>query len=90
MLKFKKQEGKEYVMISRLKKLVLIRQGQIGREITQDEIAQQTRISRVTIGKWMSDRPINRFDSDTVLALMHWANCSLDELLQPVEIETSL
>jgi DNA-binding Xre family transcriptional regulator len=84
------RKGKEYTMISRFKKIVLIRQAELGREITQEEISQQTGISRVTIGKWMSNRPMTRFDSETVLALMRWANCSLEDLLEIVEVETAL
>ena len=77
-------------MISKLRLIVLQRQVEIGRRITQEEIANETGVSRATVLRWMNSDPFGSIDADTAHKLMKWANCTLDDLLEIVEIETAL
>ncbi len=61
--------------LKRLKEL------EIGREITQVEIATVAGISERAISSWMNDN-ITRYDKDTLEKLCHFFDCGINELLE--------
>ncbi len=61
--------------LKRLKEL------EIGREITQVEIATVAGISERAISSWMNDN-ITRYDKGTLEKLCHFFDCDINELLE--------
>lgn len=59
----------------------------IGRKITNTEIAEATGLNMNTVAKWLAPEPFARVESHSAMLLMKWADCKLDDLLEPVEVE---
>jgi transcriptional regulator with XRE-family HTH domain len=81
---------RKYWMRSRLPEIVMAKERRLNRKIQIGDIAEETKIHRNTIARWLSPEPFGAIDSDVANRLKSWANCSLDDLLESVEIQTSL
>jgi DNA-directed RNA polymerase specialized sigma subunit len=78
---------KEFRLRSQLPELKRKMEISLGRRITNTEIAEATGLNLNTIAKWLSPEPFGRVESHSATQLMKWASCTLDELLEPVEVE---
>lgn len=82
-------EGKamKKVIRSRLREYVYHRSLEIGKSISQAEIAEATQIRQPTISAWMDNKkPLARIDVDVLLALSGWAGCDPLEMLRSDEV----
>jgi transcriptional regulator with XRE-family HTH domain len=79
-------EKKMYAMRSKLPEIVLNKERSLGRKIQINEIAEEAGVTRQTISSWMSHQPFSQINADTLAKILKWADCTLDELLETVEI----
>lgn len=57
------------------------------RNITQQEIAEETGVRRATVNAWMNWSVFKRLDSDTVTAFIRYFKCTPDDLFEYVPEE---
>lgn len=79
---------KEYRLRSLLPEIKRRLEIKTGHKITNTEIAEATGLTLNTVAKWLAPEPFARVESHSATRLMKWAGCTLDELLEPVEIES--
>jgi len=60
--------------------LVTEKERNLGRRITQKEIAQNIGVSEQLIGRWMKNK-VKQFDGETIEKLCAYFNCDVGELL---------
>lgn len=77
-------------MRSGLPEIVLAMERKHNKKIQIGDIAEETGVHRNTVSRWLSPEPFGAIDCDVATRLRKWANCSFDDLLQEIEIETSL
>ncbi len=65
---------------NRILLLVTEKERNIGRRITQKEIALDIGVSEQLIGRWMKNK-VKQFDGETVEKLCTYFNCDVGELL---------
>lgn len=80
------KEQKEFGMRSKLPEIVLSKERTLGRKIQINEIAAETGLSRQTVAAWLAPEPFKFVYSHAMYVLMSWADCTLDELLEPVAL----
>ena len=56
------------------------KEAEMGRDLTQAEVAEATGVSQATLSRWMN-RQVTRFDAPTVTALTEYFGCGVEELL---------
>lgn len=66
---------------SRFNVLIAQREQQIGRRLTDMEIAEESKLSRPTIRKYRTPSPIERLDAEAIVKLCKWAECTVGDLL---------
>jgi DNA-binding Xre family transcriptional regulator len=66
---------------SKLKELVTKKEIELGRRIKQAEIAAETGLNPNTISRWMSPEPFDRFQSEPIVKLCRWLNCTINDLI---------
>ena len=79
---------KQYSIRSKLHTLVRQREIKLGRRITIGEIAEQTQLTRNTISAWLTHDLFGRVDSDAAIKIKRWADCTWEDLLEEVELES--
>lgn len=67
-----------------LKQLMLNKSAKIGHQITQTEVANETKLSLPTISRWYSDK-VDRLEADTLIALMKYFDCQLNDIVEITE-----
>ena len=77
---------KEFKLRSKLPEIIRQKELESGTRIQNKEIAEATGLSRNTITAWLSPEPFSRVETHSAVQLMKWAECSLDELLEIVEV----
>lgn len=80
------EEKKVYAMRSKLPEIVLKKERTLGRKIQINEIAEAVGVTRQTVSSWMSYQPFSQINTDTLVKILMWADCTLDELLETVEL----
>lgn len=70
---------------SNLKRLMLQKQLDTGRDLDQKTVAEETGLSRQTINQWHSGN-IQFFKSETVEVLCDYFGCDVNELLVLTEL----
>lgn len=60
--------------------LVTDKERQIGRRLTQKEIAQAINVSEPVIGRWMKNQ-VTQFDADVIEGLCAYFGCEVGDLL---------
>lgn len=69
---------------ARLEKLSLQKSAERGKLISQKELAEEAGVSLATVSRWYN-KDFDRIDADTVLRLMRYFNCTLNDLIEVVE-----
>lgn len=73
-------EQEEPMIIPKLVKLVGQKEGELGRRLTQQEIAEMTGINAHTISRWMRGEPMARVEGVVLLPLMEFFDCTPNDL----------
>jgi len=66
---------------SNLKQLLAKKEVELGRRITQQELAALTHLNRNTITRWMGPEPFERFESAPVIKLCTVLGCAIGDLV---------
>lgn len=69
---------------ARIEQLTLQKSTERGSLITQRELAEASGVPLTTLTRWYN-KEFERMDADTVLKLMRYFNCTLDELIEVVD-----
>ena len=70
------------MIFPKLVKLVGQKEGELGRRLTQQEIAEMTGINAHTIGRWMRGEPMARVEGVVLLPLLDFFGCTLNDLIE--------
>ena len=68
------------IIKSRLRLLMAKKSMELGRTLTQRELAKETGLSIPTIARWVSG-DLERVEADTLGALIEYFGCRLEDLL---------
>ena len=69
---------------ARVEELTLKKGVKRGSRVTQKEVAEASGVPITTLSR-LSNNPAARMDADTVLKLMRYFECTLDELIEVIE-----
>lgn len=69
------------ILRSNLKQLLAKKEVELGRRITQQELAALTHLNRNTITRWMGPEPFERFESAPVIKLCTVLGCAIGDLV---------
>lgn len=69
---------------ARIKPLMLDKAAAEGEPLRLNQIAKQAGVSLATVSRWYNS-DFDRIDADTVLRLMNYFGCSLNELIEVVD-----
>ncbi len=70
------------MIFPKLVKLVGKKEGELGRRLTNREIAEITGVHERTIGRWMRGEPMVGVKGDVLLSLLDFFGCTLDDLIE--------
>ena len=69
----------------RLKQLMLRRSLEIGRPLTQTQVAEEAGVSLATVQRWYRDGVrFERIDAETFYALLDYFNCTFEDLIERI------
>lgn len=74
------------IIKSRLRLLMAKKSMELGRTLTQKELAEKTELSVPTIARWVSG-DLERVEADTLGRLLEYFDCSMDDLVYFVDDE---
>jgi transcriptional regulator with XRE-family HTH domain len=70
---------------SRLRQLMLERSLREGKQLSQSEVARESRVPLPTIQRWYDpDYTFNRLDADNAKRLKEYFGCAIDDLVEIV------
>lgn len=69
----------------RLKQLMLKRSLEVGKQLTQTEVAEEAGVSLATVQRWYRDgATFDRIDAETFYALLDYFDCRFEDLIERV------
>jgi hypothetical protein len=81
-------DKRKYAIRSKLPEIIRQHEIKLGRRISIKELAEETGLNRNTISAWFSPVPFGRLDSDAAIKFRRWADCTWEDLLEEVELES--
>jgi DNA-binding Xre family transcriptional regulator len=75
-----KQKGGH--LFSRLPELKRQKELQLGRRISQNEIAEETGLNPMTVSRWMRPTPVKALNDETIVAFCQYFECEIGDLLE--------
>lgn len=69
---------------ARVEQLVLAKSAAQGTRISQREVAEESGVPLTTLSRWYN-QSFERMDADTVLKLMRYLGCTLNDLVEVIE-----
>jgi transcriptional regulator with XRE-family HTH domain len=79
---------RDYAIRSKLYEIVRQREIKLGRRISIKELSEETGVNRNTISAWLTPELFGRMDSDSAIKIRRWADCTWEDLLEEVELES--
>jgi DNA-binding Xre family transcriptional regulator len=67
---------------NRFATLVAHKELEIGRRLSQKEMAQYAEVSEATISRWINNKDIEKMTLATVWKLCRWLACDIEDLIQ--------
>jgi DNA-binding Xre family transcriptional regulator len=69
---------------ARIKPLMLKKAHDLGEPLNHKQVAEAAGVSLATLSRWYN-RDFDRIDADTVMRLMNYFGCTLNELIEVVD-----
>ncbi len=71
---------------SRLRQLMLTKSVEVGKPISQTEVADEAKVSFSTVQRWHKpEYTFDRIDADTLSGLLTYFNCKFEDLIEIVD-----